>query len=118
MGQEDIGVWTFAGVFPQDEVHEAAQFWRPFPHLEISSHDLLQILVPVDLEGRFSRVQFMGESAQSPNINFVVVLASSQHFRGQIERSAADSLSEFPGFEDGPPKIANFGHSLNFERST
>ncbi len=67
--------------------------------------------------GDFERIligeEFVGESAQCPKVNLAVVAFSTEHFRGEIERSAADSGSQSLWLIDSPAKIADFCHALH-----
>lgn len=70
-----------------------------------------------DLEGAFLGEQLVSDHSQGPDVDGLVVLALGHHFRGEVERSAAEGEPHFlVGVVDGPAEVAELDAAALRER--
>ncbi len=77
-------------VFPQNKGHEAAELRRTGRHVEVLCHYLGEFFLCGDFEGIVARLEFVGESADGPGVNFLVVVQSHEDLRREVEGGATD----------------------------
>jgi hypothetical protein len=71
--QDEVCVGTFVRILFQDEVDEAAYLGRTHYHFEVHRDYPAQLLLAGDAEGVAVGEDFVGQCAERPTVDFLVV---------------------------------------------
>ena len=102
-----LKIWSFFGIFLQDLLDKVDSFiWEVIWVVQFEVLDLVESFSLEDtVEWRLANKEFVRKHTNCPDVNSVIIRAFLKHFRRQVVRSSANSLSIVAWTVTTPPKI-------------
>lgn len=113
MLEKYLSIWSFVGIFPENEVDEAFDLRRSHFQDSIFRDDLVQIIAILYHERVVLRDHLIGQWTEGPDVALHVVSLSLEDLGREIERGSANCLPKLAWLVNRPSEVTNFCHSLS-----